>query len=552
MNLRPRILTAFFLLGLLTISISSCFNEDDYDFDKLSDNIEWTPNLIVPVGYGSYSLWYLLNQHETNTEDQSIIIDEDGLLHIQYTQEDIFSYNVDEVLDFPIQSSIDFTYSLPDVSGGVDYDDLTAISSQTDQITITTNQTDIILYEMDLDANIQFVFSNPLNTEIKLSISIPNGSSDGSAISETYTLEANTDNQEEELSLSDMEIQFNSPYTTNNEIDITFSIAIQDNTSHIISGSGDLAIELTVEDIDFSMAQGDFGNQVITLETGSIDMDVDFWDNVEGDYEFTDPSISLYAQNSVGVPFQIDANITGYSSTGSSASLNPSVDAQFENFPSTVAEVNSGVSDTLTFDKDNSDIVSLMALPPSENLWYAGSISLNPGSTAPSVSSPNIISDESAIAVDIEIDVPLNLTADNLTLKDTISDLDISDTENIMNAALIIVAENGYPLDVSIDKIYFTDEAYNLIDSISDQEVIDAAEVFTSGDYMGEVDESSIQEVTHEIELTESQIENLNQTKNLIIHASVSTENDGISVKLMGDDELVFTISVQAQVNLSN
>lgn len=552
MKSRPRILTAFLLLGLLTISISSCFNEDDYDFDRLSDNIEWTPNLIVPVSYGSYSLWYLLNQHEANTEDQSIVLDEEGLLHIQYSQEDIFSYTVADVLDFPNQEALDFSYSLPDASLGISYSSFENPDPQTDQIQIITSEEDIILYELDLDANIQFLFTNPLNTEIEINISLPNASSTESSVTETYTIAANATNQEESLSLSDLNILFNNPYTNSNEIDITFEIAVQDNASHIITGSGDLEITLAVEDIDFSLAQGDFGNQIITLESGNIDMDVDFWDNVEGDYQFTDPSISLYAQNSIGVPFQINADITGYSSNGNTASLNPSSEAQFENFPTTIAEVASGITDTLIFDKDNSDIVNLMALPPSEQLSYSGSVTLNPGSTAPSSSSPNIISNQSAIDVDIKIDVPLNLTADNLTLKDTVNNLDISDTEDIMNAAIIIVAENGYPLNVSIDKIYFTDENYQIIDSISDQEVIDAAEVFTTGDNIGEVDESSIQEVTHEIELTESQIENLNQTKNLIINASVSTDNDNIAVKLMGDDELVFTISVQAQVNLSN
>ncbi|WP_372752538.1 hypothetical protein [Labilibaculum sp.] len=552
MKSRPRILTAFLLLGLLTISISSCFNEDDYDFDRLSDNIEWTPNLIVPVSYGSYSLWYLLNQHEANTEDQSIVLDEEGLLHIQYSQEDIFSYTVADVLDFPNQEALDFSYSLPDASLGISYSSFENPDPQTDQIQIITSEEDIILYELDLDANIQFLFTNPLNTEIEINISLPNASSTESSVTETYTIAANATNQEESLSLSDLNILFNNPYTNSNEIDITFEIAVQDNASHIITGSGDLEITLAVEDIDFSLAQGDFGNQIITLESGNIDMNVDFWDNVEGDYQFTDPSISLYAQNSIGVPFQINADITGYSSNGNTASLNPSSEAQFENFPTTIAEVASGITDTLIFDKDNSDIVNLMALPPSEQLSYSGSVTLNPGSTAPSSSSPNIISNQSAIDVDIKIDVPLNLTADNLTLKDTVNNLDISDTEDIMNAAIIIVAENGYPLNVSIDKIYFTDENYQIIDSISDQEVIDAAEVFTTGDNIGEVDESSIQEVTHEIELTESQIENLNQTKNLIINASVSTDNDNIAVKLMGDDELVFTISVQAQVNLSN
>jgi rRNA maturation endonuclease Nob1 len=192
-----------------------------------------------------------------------------------------------------------------------------------------------------------------------------------------------------------------------------------------------------------------------------------------------------------------------------------------------------------------------MSLPPSDRLDYFGNVSLNPN-LVDIVAEPNIISSTSRIDADIEIEIPLEFTATNLTLKDTIDDIDIDDADKIMNAAIVITAENGYPLDVTIENIQLTDESYIVIDEIKDNEVIDAASVYTSGANIGIVNPESIQKVSHEIKLTQTQIANLNLTKNIIINAVVSTQNGGIPVKLKGDYELKFTISVQAQLDLSN
>lgn len=544
------------LACVLAISTQSCFDGDDYDMDKLSDQVDWTPNMIAPVGYGTYSLWYLLNQHEADPADQTIVLDAEGLLHIKYLEKDIFTYNVDEVLNFPGQSTLNLSYSLPSFAGGIPYGSLPSLTPQTDQIQITTGgSTAVTLYELDLDADIRFTLSNPLNTVIELIISIPNGTQGGTPINETYTLPPNANNQVEILDLSNLNILFNTPYTTNNDIDITFDINIMNNGSGIITGTGDLGINLEVQNIDFHLAKGDFGNQNISLDAGSFDMNVDFWDDIEGDYQFANPQISLHMENSVGVPFQINADIIGYATDGSTAALNP--DALQPAYPLSVSASNplniDAITEIITYDKNNSDIVDLMALPPSDRLEYMGSIVLNPaGAVAPTPTTPNLISNNSAIGVDIEIDIPLDFTANKLMLRDTIEDLDISDADKIMNAAVVIVAENGYPLDVTIDKIYLTDATYTVIDEITDSEVIDAASVFTTGANIGEVDPSSIKEVEHQIKLTQSQIENLNKTENLIINASVSTSNGGIPVKLMGDYELKFTISVQAQIDLNN
>lgn len=306
-----------------------------------------------------------------------------------------------------------------------------------------------------------------------------------------------------------------------------------------------------MQNIDFITASGDFGKQTINIGTGSIDLGVDFWDDVDGEYRFADPKIHVHLRNSVGVPFAINANITGYSSSGSTQNLNPDV-LQPVNYPKTIADVlDTPNEETITYDKNNSDIVDLMALPPSDRLDYFGNVSLNPDPVDISTQ-PNIVSNTSRIDADIEIEIPLEFTATNLTLKDTIDGVDINDADKVMNAAVVITAKNGYPLDVTVENIQLTDASYNVIDEIKDNEVIDAASVYTSGANVGVVDPNSIKEVSHEIKLTQSQIANLNKTENIIINAIVSTQNGGIPVKLKGDYELKFTISVQAQLDLSN
>ncbi|NOU62042.1 hypothetical protein [Marinifilum caeruleilacunae] len=532
------------LCGLLAITAQSCFDSDDYDMDRLSDKVEWTPNMIAPVGYGTYSLWYLLNEHELDPNDQTIFLEGNDLV-IRHREDDIFTYDASSVLSFPNQLSQGFALPLPPVGlpGPI------PIPVQNDTYRISTGFAGVILSQVDVDANLQFTFDNPLNADISLDISLPNGTIGGALATQNFTIPANTNGHVENFDLTGLSLTFPTP-SSDNEVALQFEGEILDNGG-VISGTGALAIQYQIQNINFQLAYGDFGQQSIDIGTGNIDMDVDFWDDIDGEYRFSNPKIHVHLRNSVGVPFAINANITGYSSSGGSQALNP-LPLQPNNYPKTLADVLDAPNlETITYDNTNSDIVDLMALPPSDRLDYMGNVSLNPN-VVDIATEPNIISNTSRIDADIEIEIPLEFTATNLTLKDTIDDIDIDDADKIMNAAVVITAENGYPLDVTIESIQLTDAAFDVIDEITDNEVIDAASVYTSGPMIGEVDPASIKQVSHEIALTQSQIANLNLAENIIINALVSTENGGIPVKLKGDYELKFTISVQAQLDLSN
>ena len=289
---------------------------------------------------------------------------------------------------------------------------------------------------------------------------------------------------------------------------------------------------------------------IINLLT-QMDMDVDFWDDITGDYTFADPRINMTFHNTVGVPLEVNANLTGYNTDGVAQDLHPTTPL-VPDYPRTEADIDAGVTSTKSYHKDNSSIVDLMALPPNDRITYEGSVNLNPGADPVDMATPNIVKSGTSISVDMEIDIPMDFTATNLELRDTIDDIDISNSEKIKFGKLVIVTKNGLPLDVAIDKVYLTDAMYQKLDSVYDATIFSAAKV----NDQGEVDHALITEQSHEIEFSEKVLAKLDQTKNLIIKAHVSTatnaDNNKVPVKLRNTDQIEFKLAIQVKADLNN
>jgi len=552
MKSKFRIHILLVLFCFLTMPFQSCVDSDDYDFDKLSDNIDWQPDLVAPVGYGEYSLWYLLNQHEAVPEDQTIFLGDDGLIHIKYMEEAIFTYEASEVLDFPDQTAYTFDLNLGVPAVGIPSASLPITAGPfIETFGMSTVNAGIILKEINLSSTLEFTLTNPLNTTVDLEVSLISGSQGGVPVTETYTIEANAVNQTEVLDLTDLFLTFNEPLSLANEIDIRFNATITPNGS-TVTGSGPLGIQYQVGNVDLILAQGDFGDQMIDIGSGDIDLGVEFWEDIDGDFTFADPRIKLVLNNKVGVPFELTAEMTGQNAEGISQDLNLKAPLTLEDYPKTEAQVDAGVIGTMSIDNTNSDIVALMALPPSGNMTYSGNVKINPNNYDPLAAGNdiNIISGTSSISADLEMDIPMDLKADNLTFSDTINEVDIDDADKIMQAKLIIGSENGLPLDVKIEEVYFTDANYTVLSTLSNESVIDAAPV---NETTGEVDPAGIKKVINEIVLNQEQILSLNDTENIIIKAVASTYDEGnVSVKLKGSDKLKFSVAIGAKLDLSN
>jgi len=556
MKRKIRIPIYLVLFCLLTLPFKSCIDSDDYDFDKLSDKVDWQPNFVAPVGRGEFTLEYLLDQHEEAGEDKTIYFEEDGI-HIKYTEEDIFSYDASEVLDFPDQDPFSLNFDMTRFPMGsalfpIDVN----LTSKTVAFNIKADDTDIILTRLKLDTKISFIVSNPVDKAITLNVTLDEGSTDGTnPISKNFDVAPSANNQTLDWDLTGLEFTFPTP-SVNNTLHVSFGVTIiSDATGRIASNGNDLDITYQFGDINFVLAEGDFGDQTIDIGSGEIDLDIDFWDDIDGNFTFSDPRINLRFNNQVGIPIKIDANMTASNSDGETESLDPNpnvAEVISPNYPKTEADVLAGIDVLIPYNKGNSNVVKLLGLPPSGNITYLGSIKINENLDGtrfnPLVDGLNIISGTSSISADLDIDIPLDFKADNLSISDTIDEVDIDDAEKMVKAAIIITAENGLPLDVKIEHIYFTDAAYNVLSTISGESIINAAAVNASGD----VDPASIKKVVNRIELNDEQIKSLNDTENIILKLAVSTYDEGgQSVKLKGTDSLKFTLSVNAQLDLT-
>jgi len=534
------------LFCFLTMPFKSCVDSDDYDFDKLSDKVDWQPNFVAPVGYGEFSLEYLLDQNEEGA-DQTLFFEADGI-HIKYTEANIFEYSVDEVLKFrnEDQSGNDASKNIGTFPNGFPLGGDKNFNIEQD-FAFETGDSQIILSEVTFGANLNFTISNPINKKIEIKVSLYDLVDNNLIEEKLIDVAISNSPQSFAWNLSGTTLPFViDDNTKQNTVKIKFEILVKDDGVNVISSGSQLGISYKLQDVDFVEAKGDFGHKTIPIGSGDIDLGVDFWDDIDGDFTFADPRISINFNNMVGIPISVNANMTASNTDGDVLNLDP--DAQFPDYPTTEAEVVVGVAASITYDKDNSQIVPFMALPPSGNIIYTGNIVINPNGYDPLVSGINIISGNSSISADLEMDIPLNFKADNLSISDTIDEVDIDDAEKMIKAAIIITAENGLPLDVKIEHIYFTDVDYNVLSTISNESIINAAAVDTNGD----VDNASIKKVANRIELTADQIKSLNDTENIILKLTISTYDEGgQSVKLKGTDALKFTLSVNAQLDLT-
>ncbi|MGZ2369000.1 hypothetical protein ACXR6G_04385 [Ancylomarina sp. YFZ004] len=538
------------LFCCLTMPFKSCVDSDDYDFDKLSDKIDWQPNFVAPVGYGEYSLWYLLNQHKAVSADQTIVLGDDGLIHIKYTEANIFEYSVDEVLEFPNDNQLENDAS-KDIGTFPNGSQLLGDKSFNveSNFAFETGDSQIILSEVTFGANLNFTISNPINKNIEIKVSLHDLVDNNLIEEKLIDVVISNSSQSFVWNLSGTTLPFViDDNTTQNTVKINFEILVKDDGVDVVSSGSQLGISYKLQDVNFDVAKGDFGDQTIDIGSGDIDLGVDFWDDIDGEFTFADPSIKLVLNNKVGVPFKVLANMTASNSDGVTLNLDP-LD-QLPDYPKTEAEVLEGIEVSIIYNKDNSQIVPFMALPPSGNITYSGSVIINPLDYNPLApgNDINIITGTSSISADLEMDIPMDFKADNLSISDTIDEVDIDDAEKMIKAAIIITSENGLPLDVIIENVLFTDASFAVLSTISNESIIKAAGVTATG----EVDASTITKEISRIELTADQIKSLNDTENIIIKASVNTSGDGTqSVKLKGTDKLKFSIAVNAQLDLS-
>ena len=326
---------------------------------------------------------------------------------------------------------------------------------------------------------------------------------------------------------------------TCNTIPVEYEVDLMSSGELIpFSSTDSLSFDFTINDIDFSYIEGYLGQQNIEVESGEIDLNIDFFNNISGGFTLSDPNLNILYTNSIGIPISFILDIVGESGDGEIQGLN----AGERNILSPANISEGSVSDTIKFNNTNSDIVEFIALPPSK-ITYSGTATTNPsGKTGIN----NFVTDQSAISVGIEMELPIELMVDSLTLQDTVDfEVNIENMQIEGSATLNIYVENGFPFDVSFTIILYDSITSLNLDTIS-ADLLSSASVNVQGRVYQTTSSNT------EIVIDDELLDNLNNANKLIVIGSISTYNNGtVPVKIYTDYSLYFSVKIAGEFTIN-
>ena len=233
-----------------------------------------------------------------------------------------------------------------------------------------------------------------------------------------------------------------------NNLRVSSKFKIKSETGYILYKSNEeIDVTFTFSNLIFDEINGYFGNNKYLIEKEEIELEkdlLDFYDKIDGEFLFTNPRLGLNVNNSFGIPLFINLDIKASNNNNSeSIIINDRVveakskDGSFE-------------ETKIFIDKENSNILNFINLPPKDNLLIEGDIILNPDEKT----YDNFILKNSEIEANIFLELPFQISASNLMISDTFQIEGINFDTDLSDARLLFNYESDIPLTFDIELIY--------------------------------------------------------------------------------------------------
>ena len=369
--------------------------------------------------------------------------------------------------------------------------------------------------------NLDYFITSTINTGIDLKLMLPDATIDGDSVPPhlititppgPITGSWNLDGITFDLTTDSL-----NPY---NSVHIAYEVTTQPtsgNTMVEFDQFNFVEMIYSLQDIVFSYVDGNFGHQKIDIDPDSLDLNIDFLDQISGGLIFSHPEIKLNYSNSIGVPIAVNLLMTAKSKTGETQDLNIVVDGEdtirFE-YPVTPGEI---ITSSFIINKENSEIQDFLALPPKEITYSGAGVTNTPIETQVY----NFAFNTSEFILGVEMELPLSLETSDLQIHETVDvDLDDEFSENVESATLKINAINGFPFNADFLLV--------LKDSISPDNIIVLDTISVEGGLVAAKtnDIGKVIETTNcslSIGLNEHQIDSFSKANQLTFTAEMST-----------------------------
>jgi len=526
------------------IILHSC-QKEQFQLDKLSDEIEIHTDLVAPLIYGSMGMGEIVAEFDSSGYVGEF---EDGLIYLTYA-DTIVNVRVD-TLDLVVDglyTEIYFDTEIsndPEFIGSAPGDTIHFIKSKFFGVeTEGNNRVDSIVFK-----------GGELLTEMESTFQ----HAGFLTVSSPYLRDAAGNLYSYTMEISDP----SGSYTWSESVDLDgyFLKADQEGDSSVFRLDYDFAVinsgnpvnpgdfcEVNSNFLDMSFYElyGYIDPNEVASESGEIDIPIyaDFPELTH--LKLADPRISIFTESSLGIPFELALDsVIGTAEDGSTETLEFYSGHPFIIPAPTIDMIGETAYGAFYINNQTSNIQDLLNIAP-HTLSYI--VSGDVGSQNPS----HFLLDTSRFMTEMEFLVPLDLAFTEYSLSDTLEFALVEegiDTSLVKNVVVKLSTVNELPIELGL-QVYLLDASELVIDSLfnGDPVFLAPSEVDGEGELL------SATETSHNISFPAEKLGALEQTEYIWIRARMVTAESGVPfVKFYSDYTLDFDISFYAELRINN
>lgn len=486
------------LLPIVAMILPSC---NQLDSVSSIDDLEIQADYALPLINSSTTIQDLLEA--SDTEATLISTTSDGTLAFSY-QTDGPKVKAEQLFtDIP-----DFPFAVPDERTSVAVEIFPGVKLETLKLKGGTMNFQIFSSETG-DIDIQIIFSNLIK--------------DGQPFTVTERL-INQGQSPQEFELAPIDVTGYSLNLDNQEMTVEYlATKVSDGSTVTLDAVGGWG-----RNWQYDLVVGNFATETFQMEEDTLTIDL-FDLGFDGELSLADPQLNLSFENSFGLAIRTRiTQLTMINAEGTSVSLSGRF-AQ-EGFLLDAPELNemgTAKSSTLTLNKDNSNIVEMLAIRP-QKIIYQLSGEINPDNNE----EVTFIQPQSKVNTSIQAVIPAHGTFKMRTEQET--EVDFGQPDQLKSASFKLITTNGMPFGAQL-QFYFLDDNGLVLDSLfNNQEMIlTAAAVDADGFPVTPIP------LATDIQVPANRLAAMNQSKKMLMKIYLATTNDGQTpVKITPEQEL--------------
>ncbi len=524
------------LVVLILTGLNACVKE--YDFENFEPP-EWNPNVAAPIGVAKLSFNDILDEFDSLS---FITIDNDNFITVFYRSTIYSEYAENRIsLDdqsvdttmvllhpaaLPVGDSISQFYSFRQQFLSANNDELDSARLKGGDFNMTINT--------DLDHDVRVILRSSRITKSKVQFE------------KSIFIPASTFSQAVNIDMSGYDIYFYHEPGQKNLIPFNVEVRFFGDANPNI-GPYNISIDIDETDMFYSKLFGSFNTRTLSLLADTIKMPL-FKNSIDGTIYLNDPRLNIYISNSFGIPVSLFFDpLSAHSSENAPYDVmihGPGLSNPLTINAPNYSQVGQTLETNVLLDKTNSTINDAINILP-EEIRYGVEGTLNPGGATPQ----NFVLDTSRFKVEVEVEMPLELYANNFTINDTIDfEVDTEDVDMVEWFIFKIDAESTLPVAAEV-QAYFVDSNNVVLDSLFQgiTEIIPAATPGPPPMY------KAVDPTYRTIAVTKnaSEINKIGDTRKVILSARLNTAGGGNQiVRFYSDNYLQMKFRVQAKLNV--